>query len=1136
MTNMFGVPMNSIMYALVFLLVISVSTLVFIYLRNRVLFRLGIRNIPRRRAQTTLIVLGLMLSTLIISAAFTTGDTVQRSITGEVYGLLGSVDEVILVRGVGEVQNDEDEAFGGDQDVVARQMTFPATMANDLLPKLRSIPNVDYVLPTYTDIATGVNLDKKQSSPLFNVVGLDAASSKGLGDLQTTGGQHVEVADLGTDEIYIDKAAAQELDVKVGETVTLYTQGKQRGFKVKAILKDTRLTGASGVGDRRRGGVLPLATAQELFNAPGMLTFVVISNKGGDRDGLEFSSAVTAQARQDLRDLGLTARPTAGQPQLILTPIKRAAVDGAETGASVLTTFFLVLGLFSIGAGVLLIFMIFVMLAAERKAEMGMARAVGTKRLDLVQIFLAEGMGYNLLAAMVGTGLGVLVSFAISRIMAALFASFDVSISPYVTPRTMIISYALGVVLTFLTVTFSSWRVSQINIVRAIRDIPEPPPEKPMWKAHGFIATVGGLIFKSGNGQKLWGSGRRWYVLLPLFVLRIVLLPLTAGIYAMSGLWNPTANVPWWRRLGMLFFGVNLAFGLGSVGGIVAILGAAIGFILIAGFVFVSFKPGPLFVIAGIPLIVLGSSSGSAFALLFGLSLVPLGLALTFRSFGSNERWTYTITGLLMLYVWEFDFSVGLINKIFGETDGDIEMFFLSGVMVTIAATFVVVYNADLILGPLTRLGSVLGALLPSIKMAVAYPLSNRVRTGMTMAMFCLVVFALTVISSMNYNFNRLFISDRALGGWDVIVDENPTNPIGDLKARLTDVQSPAVASIQNVGQSGIVGPRNGRVCQTGVEGDSCDPNTPDMSKAGFTNYQVRGEDDGFLTTAKVALQTRAKGYETDADVWRAVQQSDKFAVVDANALPGGGFGSAGFLHGVTDQANDMDPIPLIVVDQRTRKSTTVQIIGIVELGASNTYSGLHVKQSVIDDVFGKPDLRRYFIKTTSGSDNVAVARDIEASLLTTGAQADSLRRKVDEQNATFQGFFYLMQGFMGLGLFVGVAAVGVIAFRTVVERRQQIGMLRAIGYTKGMIGLTFLIESSFIAFMGVLSGVVFALILARQLITEAFQNQGVTSFAVPWPQVLIIAGLAYGFATLITLIPSRQAASIPIAEALRYE
>jgi putative ABC transport system permease protein len=146
------------------------------------------------------------------------------------------------------------------------------------------------------------------------------------------------------------------------------------------------------------------------------------------------------------------------------------------------------------------------------------------------------------------------------------------------------------------------------------------------------------------------------------------------------------------------------------------------------------------------------------------------------------------------------------------------------------------------------------------------------------------------------------------------------------------------------------------------------------------------------------------------------------------------------------------------------------------------------------------------------------------------------LRETLDEQNATQSSFFYLMQGFMGLGLFVGVAAVGVIAFRTVVERRQQIGMLRAMGYTKGMVGLTFLLESAFIAFMGVLSGIVFAVILARQLITSEFANQGGTSFSVPWEQVLLIGGLAFGFALLMTLIPSRQAASIPIAQALRYE
>ena len=52
----------------------------------------------------------------------------------------------------------------------------------------------------------------------------------------------------------------------------------------------------------------------------------------------------------------------------------------------------------------------------------------------------------------------------------------------------------------------------------------------------------------------------------------------------------------------------------------------------------------------------------------------------------------------------------------------------------------------------------------------------------------------------------------------------------------------------------------------------------------------------------------------------------------------------------------------------------------------------------------------------------------------------------------------------MGLGLVVGIAALAVVASRAVVERRQQIGMLRAIGYQRGMVALSFLFESGFIA------------------------------------------------------------------------
>ena len=1082
MSELFGVSMTLIMYVLLALLGVSLASVAYVGLRNRVMFKLGVRNIPRRTAQTVLIVVGLMLSTIIIAAAFTTGDTVDRSITGQIYSVLGSLDEVVLARDA-----DDEELFGDPEDTQSRVESFSATGVGPLVSALESNPLIDAVIPAYGDVAVAVNLERRLSAPTFHLLGLDVERAGDISDIEALGGGRLSVADLGPGEIYVNESAADELNVGAGDSIALIARGETTDFEVRAVVKDRVLAGANGISLRREGGVVPLAAAQEIFGAPGQLTQIAISNLGDTRGGLKHSAAVEAE----LSALLSRITGTAEVPALFVQPLKRDGVDIAEAGANIFTTFFLVLGLFSIGAGILLIFMIFVMLAAERKPEMGMARAVGTKRADLVQTFLAEGMAYNVVAAMVGTGLGVLVAVGMSRIMAAIFSEFDINISPHVTLRSLLISYSLGVVLTFATVTFSSWRVSQINIVRAIRDIPEPPTPKPVWRGHSFFATLRSLVFKESNGKA------------------------------------------WRLRGGLILLGFVVQMGAGATdsGGLQLLFGT-IGFLIIVLAVFLTFRAGFLFIIVGAFSLALGASESSAFLVLAGLSLLPLGLALVLRSFGANERLTFTAAGLIMLYVWLFDFSVGLIERVFGELDGDIEMFFLSGVMITVAATFVVVYNSDMILSVLTRFGRGLGALAPSIKMAVAYPLANKMRTGLTMAMFTLVVFALTVMSSMNHNFNELFLSDRALGGWDITVDENRTNPIGDLEAALAAVDSPATAAIEAVGVVDMVGDFRARLCQPEFSASRCA-----LDSGNFDDYQVRGVDAGFFEGSTIPLQTRARAYASDEAAWRAVASDPSLAIIDAFSL-GGGFGGGGSfaLQGVDDVAKDIDPVDLVFADLDARRSQVVQVIGVIERGASATYTGLHVRQPALAAVYGEPDGRRFFVRTVAGVDNRETAREIESALLTTGAQAESLRQRVDEQNATFEGFFFLMQGFMGLGLLVGVAAVGVIAFRTVVERRQQIGMLRALGYTRSMIGMTFLIESAFIAFMGVLTGIVFALILARQLITEQFANQGATSFLVPWEQILVIGGLAFGFALLMTVIPSRQAASIPIAQALRYE
>jgi putative ABC transport system permease protein len=128
------------------------------------------------------------------------------------------------------------------------------------------------------------------------------------------------------------------------------------------------------------------------------------------------------------------------------------------------------------------------------------------------------------------------------------------------------------------------------------------------------------------------------------------------------------------------------------------------------------------------------------------------------------------------------------------------------------------------------------------------------------------------------------------------------------------------------------------------------------------------------------------------------------------------------------------------------------------------------------------------------------------------------------------------MQAFMGLGLLVGIAAVGVIAFRTVVERRQQIGMLRAIGYKKNTVALSFLLESSFVTILGVTSGILLGLWLAYFLVTgDDFPAEG-EAFHIPWTEITVIGVFTVLASLLMTWIPSRQAAGVPTAEALRYE
>jgi putative ABC transport system permease protein len=199
------------------------------------------------------------------------------------------------------------------------------------------------------------------------------------------------------------------------------------------------------------------------------------------------------------------------------------------------------------------------------------------------------------------------------------------------------------------------------------------------------------------------------------------------------------------------------------------------------------------------------------------------------------------------------------------------------------------------------------------------------------------------------------------------------------------------------------------------------------------------------------------------------------------------------------------------------------------------TLYGLYTNESSLARVFPELPGTLWFLTVADGVDEERVTDQIESALLRYGAQTDAIREALEEQQAFFNGFFYLVQGFMGLGLIVGVAAIGVISFRSVVERRQQIGVLRALGFQKNLVSLSFMIESAFVVGVGAISGLVLGLALAYNLLNSDDVSSG-ESFVIPWGLVLSIFFGTIAVALLMTWVPSRQASSIAPAEALRYE
>jgi len=303
--------------------------------------------------------------------------------------------------------------------------------------------------------------DTGLNEPQVNILGYAKEWMDRFDRLVDGQGNTLSLTALAPDQVYISSELANELDVGPGDTVQTYLSAQPTALEVAGVYEK----GANPAGELSL--VMPLTQFQALTGKEGKINSILITHSGGAIEGAQHTDATISSLEPLLEGTGLET-----------DPLKQDALDQADEAGSTLFTIFFVLGGFSIAAGILLIFLLFVMLASERKRELGIARAVGTQRGHVIRIFAFEGAIYALIAAAIGSLLGVAVGWVMVRIMGAAFAGEGFELSFAFSWRSVVIAYTLGMVLTFAVVLVSSWRVSRLNIVRAIRDIPEPRIER----------------------------------------------------------------------------------------------------------------------------------------------------------------------------------------------------------------------------------------------------------------------------------------------------------------------------------------------------------------------------------------------------------------------------------------------------------------------------------------------------------------------------------------------------------------------------------------------------------------------------------------------------------------------------------
>ena len=553
--------------------------------------------------------------------------------------------------------------------------------------------------------------------------------------------------------------------------------------------------------------------------------------------------------------------------------------------------------------------------------------------------------------------------------------------------------------------------------------------------------------------------------------------------------------------------------------------------------------------LCGLFLLVSGLSSSLAYGtyLLLGSGLILLFTPLltwelpVFLNRGRPaNRWTryaarntLGAVGLLFL-IWTLLLSP--FDPLRKQMEANELAFIVLGLLQVLAGVMVLTSLAPQVVGWLAKQRWVLRRTGPVGSVALAHPLAHPLRTAVVMGMFSITMFSVVVLAGYTEQFDT-YSSDfveEAEGEFELLLTSSRSRPID-----LSD--DPAAWGIDHAALDNI--DAVGAVYRAPVHLED--------RQGERMPYLLRGVDDGFIQHGGLPLHAWDSSLgNTSEEAWITMASFENIVFLDAS-------------FGLESTADGTTLVPLqfaigdsiLLIDFSNPENSRNAMVGGFLKQSSYIFSpGVWMSAEPVEAQFSGA-ITRMYVSVSPGaeatpdydggaeagqgktSEERRAATELESVLdIELAARNINVQTVADEImiiQSLVLAILSLFEGYLALGLLVGVAGIGVVTVRNVSERRTTIGMLRAIGFRRRHVLRLFSVEVSWVAVLGLLNGLVIGYGFHVVLYNALWKSEG-AAFSFPWVSTTILFILAWAVVLMTTYLPVRRAAAIPPSAALK--